>query len=199
MAPVSLLPMGRRRGDAFRAGRVAGMRREPSFDPGEHIWVGLDVGGERSATAVVWISESLDVGVWIGHGDAAVLEAGDVIRDLAERYTIRELVHDPWRAQQLALELEREGMRVVQVPQSDSRMIPASERLHRSVAEERLTLPDDPELERHAANAIARETRRGWRLDKRGRTDSIDALVALAMALERADAMPEPVRVLGWL
>jgi hypothetical protein len=44
-----------------------------------------------------------------------------------------------------------------------------------------------------------RQTRRGWRLDKPERSLNIDALVALAMALERAELKPEPVRLLGWL
>jgi phage terminase large subunit-like protein len=57
---------------------------------------------------------------------------------------------------------------------------------------------DDPALNRHVANAIAKETPRGWRLDKAHRTASIDALVALAMAVERADQRAEPVRLLGW-
>jgi len=43
-----------------------------------------------------------------------------------------ELVHDPWRAQQMAMELEREGMNVVAFPQSPARLIPASDRLYRA-------------------------------------------------------------------
>jgi hypothetical protein len=80
--------------------------------------------------------------VWIGHGDDAVLDAGDVIRELAATY----VVFDPWRAGQLAAELEREGMLCVAFPQSDSRMIPASARLHAAVTERRLALPDVEEL-----------------------------------------------------
>ena len=33
------------------------------FTPGERICVGVDVGGERSASAVVYVNEHLDVGV----------------------------------------------------------------------------------------------------------------------------------------
>ena len=42
-----------------------------------------------------------------------------MIRDLAEKYTIVEVVFDPWRAGQLAAELEREGVPCVAFPQSD--------------------------------------------------------------------------------
>ena len=45
----------------------------------------------------------------------------------------------------------------------------------------------------------ARHSRRGWRLDKIERADNIDAVVALAMAVERASWEPEPVRLLGWV
>ena len=42
---------------------------------------------------------------------------------------------------------------------------------------------------------------RGWRLDRASRSpeDAIDGLIALCMALERCEARPEPVRVLGWV
>ena len=46
---------------------------------------------------------------------------------------------------------------------------------------------------------VARHSRRGWRLDKAGRTDNIDAVVALAMAVERAEHKPERVELVGWL
>ena len=66
-------------------------------------------------------------------------------------------------------------------------MIPASARLYAAVVEQRLTLPDDPELARHASDAIARHSRRGWRIDKPNPRANIDATIALAMAVERAE------------
>ena len=112
---------------------------------------------------------------------------------------MRELVFDPWRFGQAAQELEREGITVTQFPQTDVRMIPASDRLYRAIVEQRLTLPDHAELRQHAATAIARHSRRGWRIDKSQRTDNVDGVVALAMALECAEAKPADVQFLGWL
>jgi phage terminase large subunit-like protein len=63
---------------------------------GQEIYVGVDVGGQRSATAVAWVDEHLNAGVWIGHGDEAVLDARDVIRELAKGHTIVEVAFDPW-------------------------------------------------------------------------------------------------------
>jgi hypothetical protein len=60
-------------------------------------------------------------------------------------------------------------------------------------------LPRRDELVDHAGNAIARHSQRGWRIDKPGKEVHIDAIVALAMALDSAETQPEPVRFLGWL
>jgi phage terminase large subunit-like protein len=171
----------------------------PAFEDGEPIWVGVDVGGERAASAVVWVSESLQVGCAIFHGDAGVLECVAMIEDLALRYRLAEVVFDPWRFGQGAQELAQRGVPVVPFPQSDARMLPASDRLYRAIVEQRLTLPDHPELRAHAGAAIAKHSRRGWRIDKAGRSDNIDAIVALAMAVDAKEQAPEPVRVLGWI
>jgi hypothetical protein len=89
---------------------------------------------------------------------------------------------------------------VLAFPQTDVRMVPASLRLHAAIVEQRLTLPHNPELASHAAHAVARHSRRGWRLNKASRTDSIDGIIALCMALERAEQPPpQPVRLIGWL
>ena len=117
------------------------------------------------------------------------------VRALARRFNVRELVYDPWRFGQAAQELEREGMLVVAFPQHDARTIPASARLHAAIVEQRLTLPDGPELARHASDAIARHSRRGWRIDK----PNPRANIALAMAVERTEQQPQPVALLGWL
>jgi len=169
-----------------------------TFTQGEDIWIGVDVGGERSATAVVWINASLHVGCSIYHGDQGVLDAIDKIRELAGQYNVREVCFDPWRFSQGAQELDAEGIAVTAFPQSDARMIPASDRLYRAVVEQRLTLPDNPELRAHAHAAIARHSRRGWRLDKSQRSDNIDAIIAMCMALEAAENQPAEFELLGY-
>jgi phage terminase large subunit-like protein len=171
----------------------------PVFTPGEPIWVGVDVGGDKSASAVVWINQAHHVGVDIFHGDEGVLDCVDKVRELATEYDLRELVFDPWRFGQAAQELERERLVVTQFPQTDVRMIPASDRLYRAVVEKRLVLPDHDELRAHAANTIAKHNRRGWRLDKPGLDAPNDAIIALCMALDALENQPEPVQVIGWL
>jgi phage terminase large subunit-like protein len=172
---------------------------EPVVEDGERIRVGVDVGGERAASAVVWVNEAGHVGCAIFHGDEGVLECVAQVAELAERYRLVEVAFDPWRFGQGALELQQRGIPVVAFPQHDARMLPASDRLYRAIVERRLTLPDDAELRAHAGAAIAKHSRRGWRIDKANRSDQVDAVVALAMAVDAKEQAPEPVRVLGWI
>jgi hypothetical protein len=196
---VPLLPLGVGEGTWLPAGAWQACVGQPEFTDGEPVWLGVDIGGEWSASALVWINEQLHVGCGIYHGDSAVLEIADHIRSLAAAYQVREVAFDMWRAGQLAAELDREGLTVSAFPQTDVRMIPASARLHAAIVEQRLVLPDDPELAKHAADAIAKHSRRGWRLDKPTKRTHIDALIALTMALDRVENQPAPVEVIGWI
>ncbi len=159
----------------------------------------VDVGWERSDSAVVYVNESLHVGVETWQGDDAVLEVAAFVAELATRYTIVEAVVDPWRAAGIAAEWEQRGITVTSFPQSDSRIIPASERLYDLISHKGLTHPDDPDLNAHVHAAVPRHSRRGWRLDKPDRSSKIDAVVALAMAVDRHAHKPEPVALVGWL
>jgi phage terminase large subunit-like protein len=165
--------------------------------------LGVDIGGSRAASAVVAIAtgDPLRVAaVEVFVGNDSVLEATDAVRAMCERFTVTEVCFDPWRWKAEALRLEAEGLGpMVEFPQSHSRMVPASERLASCVIERRLRHYGDARLDAHIAQAIARPTGRGWRLDKVGRADQIDAAVALAMAVERASVEQPKVELLAWI
>jgi phage terminase large subunit-like protein len=169
------------------------------IEDGERVWLGVDIGGERAASAIAYTTEDLRVGVEVFEGDGAVLEVAGRIRDLAVRFEVAEVAFDPWRFQAPALELQQDGLPVVPFPQSNVRMVPASERLYSVVREGKLRHPNDQALNRHVARTIARKTERGWRIDKTKSRDQIDAVVALAMAVDRATNRAEPAEVVGWL
>jgi phage terminase large subunit-like protein len=76
---------------------------------------------------------------------------------------------------------------------------PAARRLGDAVVRQRLLLPDDPELREHAANAVARQKPRGWRIEAPDRSSNVDGVVALMMALDRLENRPQPTRFVGWL
>ena len=172
---------------------------EYEIDPGERIFVGVDVGGARSDSAVVWVTEDLRLGCEIFSGESSVLDVADCVNELAERFRIVELLGDPFRLGESLFRLRERGLEVGTYPTNDSRMIPAASRLYDAVVGGNLRHPDVEALNRHVATAIARRTRRGWRIDKARDGDRIDAVIAMSIAVDRAlEGVPE-VRLVGWL
>lgn len=173
------------------------------IEAGEEVFLGVDIGGSRAASAVVAVTADLRCAAWTWQGDAAVLAVVERLRELAVEFTIREVVHDPWRFRSEALRLEQEiGLLTVEFPQTPSRMTQASENLYRLVVEQQVRHPNDATLNQHVAAAVAKPTERGWRLSKprgEGRASQVDAVVALAMAAERACQPAPRAELLGWV
>ncbi len=189
------------------AGAWGACRAVYEVEPDALLVLGVDVGGSRSATAVVGVVPREDgrvdvalVEVW--QGTDAVLKATAYIEQLVTSgRAIREVVFDQMRFSSEALRLERDhGLQLTEWPQSETRMTICSEKLHGLVVEQRLLHPGVAELDRHVANAVAKPTPRGWRLVKSAEAAQIDAVIALAMAAERASTpAPQPTRLLGWI
>ena len=75
----------------------------------------------------------------------------------------------------------------MELPQTDARMVPASQCLHDVVVEGKLAHDGDEVLRRHILSAIADQRPRGWRLSKpKGSQRHIDAAIAAAQAVHRA-------------
>jgi phage terminase large subunit-like protein len=144
-------------------------------------------------------TEDLRVQARVWQGDDAVLKVADHVAELAGRYSVRECAYDPWRFRSEALRLEERGLPMVEFPQTNVRMVPASEQLYSAIIEKRLRHANDADLNAHVAAAIAKQTPRGWRIDKSSESDQIDALVALAMALDRATQPQRPAQFHGWI
>jgi phage terminase large subunit-like protein len=107
-----------------------------------------------------------------------------------------------WRFGAQALDLSQRGLPMVEYPQHNSRMVPASERLSAAILERRLKHPGDPVLDAHVAAAVAKQTERGARIAHAGgrhTSNRIDAVIALAMAIAALEEMPQPTRLVGWL
>ncbi|KAA0275387.1 MAG: hypothetical protein EDQ89_00195 [Acidobacteria bacterium] len=190
---------GAREGAWLPAGAWNACAAEFTIDEGEQVWVGVDIGGSRAASAVVMVTADLRVIAKTWQGDDAVLKVAEHVRELAGTYGVMEVAYDPWRFRSEALRLEDAGLPMVEFPQSTTRMVPASERLYAAVVEGRLRHPNADDLNAHVAAAIAKQTQRGWRIDKSDERAQIDAVVALCMALERAEQPAPEARLLGWL
>ena len=96
------------------------------IDDGSKVWVGVDIGGARADTAIVWLDEDRNVGCEIWSGEDALMDATAFLPELAKRYRVAEIVYDPWRAQTLAEVAQQHRIKVTAFPQSrfsdDSRL-----------------------------------------------------------------------------
>lgn len=105
-------------------------------------------------------------------------------------------VYDPSYFSRSAQVLQGEQLAMVEFPQSDARMIPASQGLYQLIVEGKLAHDGDPALARHVGNAAADQKPRGWRLTKpRGSRKKIDAAIAMAFAVHQAQQEPPTRRV----
>jgi hypothetical protein len=148
-------------------------------------------------------TEDLRVGTDSFRGEEGPLFCQARVEELADEYQVVEVAADPWRAAPMLLELGQRGISVLDWPQSNERVCPASQRLRDLIVEGKLRQPGDEDLHRAVALAVAKQVPRGWRIDRPGgrgaRDEPIDPLVALLMATDRCLAPSREVKLLGWL
>jgi phage terminase large subunit-like protein len=181
-------------------GAWAACRGEVKFEPGERVHVGIDIGGNRSASAVAWLNSRLHVGIAIFEGEDGIYGATETVLRLAEKFTIVSINYDPWRAAMMVKAFEQRGLKCTVWPWTDARVIPAASELYEAIVSGAIVHPGDEKLDKHMAKVIGRSTRRGLRIDKANESDQIDGASALLMAHEAATAPVAPeTRILGWL
>jgi phage terminase large subunit-like protein len=110
------------------------------------------------------------------------------IRESCKRWSVKEIVCDPFRWARTYQALEAENLPVVEFPQTPSRMTPATQHFYESVINQQLTHSGDVRLARHVENAVLRSDSRGMRIYKESKHSSrkIDLAVAALMAVDRA-------------
>jgi phage terminase large subunit-like protein len=163
------------------------------FDSDNAQFLGVDIGQVYDSSAVVracWVKDKLhiDFRLWDPQPGKPV-QIGEVeahIIDLAVQGKVMECVYDPARFGRSAEILAERGVNVVDFPPSDSRMVPASNTLYDLVREGKIVHSGDPRLRRHVMAGIASEVEGGWRISKKKSRKKIDALIALALAAQRA-------------
>lgn len=126
-----------------------------------------------------------------------IIDVEAEIRAACRRWSVREIVCDPYRWSRTYQILEDEGLPIVEFPQSPARMVPATQRFYEAVLNRTLTHSGDQRLARHLANTVTRTDSRGTRISKDAKNSprKIDLAVSAVMALERCYVEPEPERV----
>jgi phage terminase large subunit-like protein len=113
-------------------------------------------------------------------------------------------VYDPWKFTESAQTLRSEGLNMIEFPQFNRYMVPASSTLYEQIVTTRIGHDGDTTLTEHIGNARGLRTDRGWRIrkpkDKNGReieSKHIDGAVAAAMAVHQAQYEPPRPMLIG--
>ncbi len=119
-----------------------------------------------------------------------VADVEESIRQLCERFTVQEVVADPYFFQVSLQKLEDEGLPIVEFPTNGARMMPHTKTFLDAVLDSELTHNGDLALKRHVSNTQLRQDARGSRITKEHKSSSrhIDLTVAAVIALGRARA-----------
>jgi phage terminase large subunit-like protein len=167
---------------------------EVSIEPLGAVWVGVDAALSRDSSAISVCFKDPDGKfhtrtkiVWADPDngmDFAALE--NHIREIGSNYYIQEVAYDPFAFQRSAQVLEEEGIRMVQVRQDNSNMVPASQALFDAVVGGNLVHDGDIAVRAQIEAAVSKQVERGWRLSKQKSRAPIDAAIALSLAVWRA-------------
>ena len=119
----------------------------------------------------------------------------DTLYGLKQRFRLREVRFDPWGMQASAQRLSRNGVKMVEFPQSPGNITEASQNLYELITGQNLIAYPDPEIRLAISRAVAQETARGWKITKEKASHKIDIVVAMAMAALAAVQKGEAPRV----
>jgi phage terminase large subunit-like protein len=166
------------------------------LQPGAATWVGVDMALKRDTTAVVLVQhvEGRIVArakIWLPEGgvlDVAAVES--YLREIAQQYDIQEIAFDPAFFMRTAEALAEDGFPMTEYPQSPQRMIPACGNLYELIVNQKLVHDGNPIFSDQVLSAAQRVKDSGWTLSKGKSKRKIDAVIALAMATDRATTTP---------
>jgi phage terminase large subunit-like protein len=177
-----------------------GLEDEYALVEGEPTYVGVDVGVVRDSTAIVAVQRRPDgrlhakAWIWTPLPDQTVdiLAVVQHLRDLAATYKVVEIAYDPRLFELPAQLLLDERLPMVESPQSLERMTPIVGALFELIHRGGLSHDADPLFAEHVINAVPRLNDRGYTLSRTRSAHKIDASIALALAVDRAQHPKKP-------
>ena len=169
---------------------------------GAPTWIGVDMALKRDTTAAVAVQHVdgklvTKAKIWLPDGgvmDVAAVESH--LMEMAQMYDVQEVAYDPAFFQRSAEALAEHGMPMVEFAQSPQRMVPACGHLYETIVNQKLVHDGNPIFSDQVLSAAQRVKDNGWTLSKGKSKRKIDAVIALAMAVDRAttthEVGPEP-------
>jgi len=129
----------------------------------------------------------------------ATIEA--YIRELCDRFSVCEVVVDPWQMARSVATLKAADVPIRELPQTSGNLTAMASSLWDLIDGGNIRLYAADDLREHALNAVAVETPRGLKIAKEKASRKIDGAVALAMAVmaavERGPDAAMPLMLIG--
>ena len=155
------------------------------------VYGGLDLAPKHDSTGLVFVARTGNGLVLIRHHlwlptRERPLHLPDVkqsIYQAAHDFTFGRLLVDPYQAHGLIAECRRDGLPVMEYPQTVANLTKMGQTLLDALTQQRLHLYPDAVFRQQALNTVAIESPRGFRISKVTGGRKIDLIVALAMAL----------------
>ena len=176
---------------------------------GADVVLGFDGSFSEDSTALVAVTvfehpHIAVVGCWERPARASddwtvpIADIEETIRQACRRYSVAEIICDPYGYRRTFQILEDEGLPVVDFPQTSQRMTPATQKFFELVANRTLTHSGDRRLARHIGNAVLKADSRGQRIAKEHKHSSrkIDLAIAAVMAVDRATVVMPTYNIL---
>lgn len=163
----------------------------PNFD--HPLFVGVDASTKHDSSAVVAVR-------WDEKGEKLVLASHRIwkptpreplnleetieahLRDLHGRYSVAEILADPYQLHRSITTLQAAGLPIREFPQTTANTTAMGQVVFDLLNGKNIKLYPAEDLRQHALNTVAVESSRGWRIAKEKAGSKIDAIVALSMA-----------------
>ena len=171
---------------------------------GSEVWVGVDIGEKRDTSAVAWgasawreerrllvVRAKVFTAQRISGMETTLPQVEAHLRWLRDNFDLMRVNFDPWQMRDMAARLASEGFPMVEFPQNNTNMVPASQGAFDLVAHQTVVHKGDPTLRAHILGTGGEVTATGgWRFTKaktrtghRDKTKQNDAAIAYAMVV----------------
>lgn len=168
------------------------------------LWVGADASTKKDRSAIVSVYRDGNM-VCLGPfttwqpTKAQPMDLEETmeayIKTLSHNYEVVEVRYDPFQFHRSATTLLKDGINMVEFPQTVGNLTDMGQCLFDAVKHRTLKLYADADMRKEASFAVGKETPRGMRIVKEKSSHKIDAIVALAMATHAASTTPGEVEV----
>lgn len=170
--------------------------RGEMYDMLWYFWVPEELVRERTRMGRKPDYQAWVDGGWLRTTPGSVIDYDFIkkdLRDVAKTVKLQEVGYDPWAATQIALQLQADGLNMVELRQGMKTLSEPSKEFEKLVISSRIRHGGNPVMLWMVDNAVVRhDANDNIAPDKRSASGKIDGVVAAIMSLARAIVDPAP-------